>query len=199
VIVAILVVLAAACDSAGQPPKPSRSTGAPGSATIPVSPSPTRTGPLSTGPNVRPGELPPVLSADAKQHTSSGALLFAGYYFKAYDWGIATTDPYLVQQISAPSCGACKRYIDGLNSLRRENGYVKGGRIDVQSSHLTSGSFRFKSDYVVAVAVVEAALVEVRPSAAPSTTAPGTTHDTSLVFVSWAGHSWKIVEVGAPS
>jgi hypothetical protein len=193
-------MLVAGCDGGGHSSGPSdsaRASGPPSTATS-FRPSPTRTGPLTTGPNVQAGEKPPVLSEGAKQHTPAGALLFATYYFKAYDWGIATTDPYLVQQVSAPTCGACRRYVNGLNSLRRGGGYAKGGRINVKSTKLVTGSFRLKSDYVVATTLAEEALIEVRPSATPTTMAPAT-QDTSLVFVSWAGRGWQIIEVGAPS
>jgi hypothetical protein len=98
-ILTVGAVLVAACDGGGSG-HPSRSSGpvpSTGSSTAPsLSPSPSRTGPLTTGPGVQPGEKPPVLDAEAKQHTASGALAFAIYYFRAYDWGIATNDAYLV-------------------------------------------------------------------------------------------------------
>lgn len=140
------------------------------------------------------------MDAQAKQHTPAGALAFATYYFRAYDWGIATNDSYLVDKIGAKSCTACQRFADGVAGAHKQHGYFKGGRINVASARLVTGSFRFKSDYVVEVTADEAALLLVRPSVAPTTAAPAATHDVSLVFVSWlAGHGWRVVEVGAPS
>lgn len=197
-ILAVLFLCCAACDSGGHA-TPSSDSPVASSPPTTASATPTRTGPLTTGPGVRPGEKPPVLGDGAKQHTSAGALAFGSFYFKAYDWGIATTDPYLVKQMSAPGCNSCKRYISGLDDLRRAKTYVNGGRIAIESNDLVTGSFRFKSDYVVAVVISEEALVEVPPSGAPTTTAPMTTHDKSFVFVSWVGRGWRVVEVGAPS
>jgi hypothetical protein len=195
-IVAVLAVLVAACDGSDSTTDPKPTTSGTTTA-APASPSPSQTGPLTTGPGVRPGEQPPVLTAEAKAHTPTGALLFANYYFKAYDWGVATTDPYLVDQISAPSCSVCRRYITRLNSLRSAEGHVERGRTTVLSSKLVTGDFATKSDYVVEFQIKEDAVVLIRPSAPPSTSAPASAY-TSLVFVSWKQSGWQIIEEGAP-
>lgn len=145
-----------------------------------------------------PGEKPPVMDPQAKQHNPAGALTFAEYYIKAFDWGTATSDPYLVSQISAPSCMACRRYIAELDELRSKNGHVEGGRTTVLSDRLVTGSFKAKSDYVVQFKIKEDSVVLVSPSAPPSTTAPAST-SVSLVFVSWVRGRWQIIEEGAPS
>jgi len=194
--IVVILAMLAACDSGG---RASPSSGSPRSSSRPptASATPTRTGPLTTGAGVLPGEKPPVLSDAAKQHTPTGALLFANYYFQAYDWGIATTDPYLVEQISATSCGVCERYIAELNSLRGKGGHVARGRTDLLSSKLVTGHFKTKADYVVECKIREDAVVLISPSAPPSTSAPASNY-TSLIFVSWIGAGWRIVEEGAP-
>jgi hypothetical protein len=139
------------------------------------------------------------MSPYAKQHTSAGALAFGNYYFRALDWSTATTDPYLVAQISAPTCQACKRVVHSLDSLREVGGHVSGGRIAVDRESVVTGSFNVASDFVVEVWTTEAEIVLIRPGAAPTTTAPSTTNDPSLLFVSWVGSRWQVVEVGSPS
>lgn len=200
---AVVAVLLAGCTGHGDravsptPSLPPTGTSSPPSPS--PSPSPSQTGPLSTGPGVRPGEKPPVLSEDAKQHTPAGALLFAGYYFRALDWSTATTDPYLVEDISSTSCQACARVIRGLSELRAEGGHVRGGRINIVAAKLVTGTFKVKSDVVAEVAVNEDSVVLIRPSLAPSTSATAVTRDVSLVFVSWLSGRWRVIEVGAPS
>lgn len=201
VIVGILAMLVAGCDGGGHSSGPSdsaRASGPPSTATS-SRPSPTRTGPLTTGPNVQAGEKPPVLSDDAKQHTPAGALAFGSYYFKALDWSTATNDSFLVEQISALSCHACARAINGLRTLREERGYVRGGRISFGSATLVTGTFKVESDFVVQVTVDEQPVILVHPSAPPTTSAPAVAKDVSLVFVSWLSGTWRVVEVGAPS
>lgn len=198
-ILAIPAVLAVACGGHSATPPDPAPTSNRSSPSATATPTPTRTGPLSTGPGVQPGERPPVLTEDAKQHTPAGALAFANYYFKSLDWSTATTDPYLLKQISSLSCRACTRAINGLDALRAEGGHVRHGRISVVSARLVAGIFKVKSDRVVEVAVNEEPVVLIRPSSPPSTSAPAVTRDVSLVFVSWLSGRWNVLEVGAPS
>ena len=91
-LVAVVTLVAAACGG-GAAEHPSTSS----PASVPVSsatatPAVSPTSPATSGPNVRPGERPPAMPAAAKQHTQEGALAFAGYFIKALDWSIATTD-----------------------------------------------------------------------------------------------------------
>jgi hypothetical protein len=196
-IMTVLAMLAAACSSSNHAhkapdPNPTQPTTSTAATSSPA------TGPLTTGPGVQPGEKPPILSNDAKQHTPAGALAFAAYYFKAFDWSVATNDPYLVRAISAPTCAACQRVISGLASLRSEGGVLRGGRMQLKSAKIVTGTFRFKADHVVEVSLNQDPEVITGPSSAP-TTAAQATKDTSLVFVSWVGHGWQVQEVGAPS
>ena len=153
---------------------------------------------MTTGPGVLPGEKPPVLSADAKQHTPAGALAFATYYIRALDWSFATNDAYLLKQITSSSCSACRRYITALDGLS-DGERLTGSRITVVSNRLVTGRFNVKSDLVVEFVLNDQAAVLVKPSSPPSTVAPAATHDKSLVFLSWVASSWRIVEEGAPS
>jgi hypothetical protein len=166
---------------------------------VPSSPSasPSRTGPLTTGPNVRPGEKPPTFPPQSRERTENGALQFAGYYFKAYDWGYATNDPYLVQQISLPSCKGCQVYVRGLQSLQKTHQTLTGGRIRIRSAQVLSGRFRVKADYAVDVAVDEQPVVLHGGGRPTKTVAPRVTDDHSVVFVSWRAGAWTVVEVTA--
>lgn len=199
-VLAVVAVLGAACGGGGhQSPSsgPQPTTGATSTTTSPA-PSPRRTGPLSTGPGVQPGEKPPVLGTAAKQHTPAGALAFAEYYMRALDWSFATNDPYLLKQISSPTCPACDRYIAALDGLAQSE-HLTGSRITIISDRLVTGTFKVKSDAVVEFVLNDEAAVLVKPSAPPTTVAPAVSHDESLVFVSWMSGAWKIVEEGSPS
>jgi hypothetical protein len=159
-----------------------------------VTATPAPTGPKTTGAGVRPGEKPPVLDAIAKEHSRTGALEFAVYYVKALDWSLATTDPYLLKQISAPSCKTCEGYIKAVGDLAAQGGNVRGGRIEFRSSQMFVGSGDVKADYIVQVSYVQAPLVRVFPTAAPSKDSTKPVTYRSHVFVSWLGTGWRIVE-----
>jgi hypothetical protein len=164
--------------------------------TEPESPTSSRTGPLATGPNVRPGETPPEYPALARQHTPDGALAFAVYYFKAFDWGYATNDSSLVAAISAPRCDACASYVKGLRSLRKRQEDLLGGRITLRSSSVAPNTYRIEAEYVVDVAVDEQPVVLHGPTAT-HTVSPAARNDHSLVFVAWRRTAWEVVEVTA--
>jgi hypothetical protein len=199
VIVAVLAVLGAGCGGGGPAHKSSDSAPTPtSSSSTPVTASPTPTGPLTTGPGVLPGEKPPVLSAEAKQHTPTGALAFAVYYFKALDWSFASNDAYLLRKIGTATCSACNRYITALDGLAASE-RLTGSRITIVSGRLVAGSFKVKSDEVAEFVLNDQAAVLTKPSAPPSTVAPAATHDHSLVFVSWIDGGWKVIDEGSPS
>jgi hypothetical protein len=194
-IAAVVTILGAACTSGSGNPKHASSTPSVSTA----SPTPTRTGPLTTGLGVRPGEKPPTLPQAAKQHTSAGALRFAEYFVHALDWSFATNDAYLLHQVSSSSCHACARYISSLESLEPTGKKLLGSRITIESERVTSGDFKVRSDFVVEFVLNDQAAVLVDQSGVRSTVAPGIKHDTSLVFVTWQNAKWTVTEEGAPS
>jgi hypothetical protein len=192
-----LICLVSACTGGSPDPEPSASAKPIRTSTPPTSPtpSPSRTGPLTTGPNVQHGEKPPTMPAVATHHTATGAQVFAAYYFAAYDWGYATSDPYLVQAISTSRCKACASYIKSLNQLTKNSGHISGGRVTIDSVKLIQGSFAINSDFVVEVTVDESAVILDRPNQKSETAAPSVSHDRSLVFVTWRRGAWMVTEV----
>ena len=192
-----VVGLTTACTS-GHGADPSTIPAPSSTTTTPASPSPSRTGPLTTGPNVAPGEKPPTLPEDATRHTPTGALQFAYYYYDAFDWSIATNDSYLISAISLPTCQACRRFINGLADLHSKGQVLRGGRVSISSASIVTGSFNFKSDYVVKM-ILDEGSETLEQADGTSATVAAAAKTTSLVFVSWLTSAWKIVEVAAPS
>ena len=181
---------AAACTSSGGgsdtfTPAPPTST-----ATTP-SPTPSRTGPLTTGAGVAPGEQPPQLGPFEKQHTSAGAISFAGFYIKALDWSFATSDPYLLKEVGAATCEYCEKAIAGLEKVQAGGGHITGSRIRLDSSELQSFKGKIKADFIVKVASTQQAGAIVYPTATTDKT--GLSHDVSFVYVSWVDRGWKVM------
>jgi hypothetical protein len=200
VAIGLIAGLLAACTSGGAAPtptsSPSRHTSERPTTTGPESPTATaRTGPLTTGPNVRPGEKPPEFPDLARRHTANGALAFAAYYYEAYDWGYATNDPYLVEQISAPSCTACSRYVKGLEGATGRHEVVHGGRVSFRSASIFHGVLDIDADFAVDIEIDEQPIVLEKPHAPRRTVAKAVTRYHSLVFVAWQTMGWRIVEV----
>jgi Family of unknown function (DUF6318) len=197
--IGLIAGLLAACSGGGADPKPSPSPSAAGhTSTAPSSPaSPTRTGPLTTGPNVRPGEKPPVYPDLAKQHTANGALAFAAYYFRAFDWSYATNNATLLRGLSLETCAGCKQSINAVAQLSSQKEVLRGGRITLRSARILHRKFDFPADYIVDVTLDEQPVVISGPSAVNSTAATELTSHHSLVFLRWASGTWKVADVTA--
>ncbi|MDP9116026.1 MAG: DUF6318 family protein [Actinomycetota bacterium] len=161
-----------------------------------ASPSPTRTGPLTTGPGVRPGESPPVEPVSAAQHTVHGAELSVTYYFEALDWSIATLDPYLLHGLSSPSCGVCTSRIVTITAFASTGIRVIGGRSRVPVVELESQSFRIKADEVFRVVATQDAYEIVDRFGHVTSSVPAQT-SSHAVFVSWVEGRWLVAEIGA--
>jgi Family of unknown function (DUF6318) len=191
------VLLTAGCTASGgkASPAPPATASRPSSASpSPAPPRATSSGPVAWGPNVRPGEKPPVFPAEAKQHTSEGALMFAGYFIKALDWSLATTDPALLKPISAPTCQACHSYIDAIGTLAAGGGHVIGGRIRSFGMMLEDPNSPIGNSVVVSETSTQQAVVLIRPSASPTTVGPSAQANTSQLRLSWVTGRWVLAE-----
>jgi hypothetical protein len=161
-------------------------------------PSPSRTGPLLTGPNVRPGEKPPVLAPEGRRYSAAGALIFANYYFRAWDWSIATNDPYLVRHFAGPDCTTCRRVAKRLGVLQAKGDILRGGRITVTDGKVVFGSYSIKSDFVVMVGYKQSRAVVTAPDGSTRQGAMASA-DNSLIFLTWRRSGWETVEIAAAS
>lgn len=192
-LVAVIVMPAAGCGKSGVPaakPSPNVPTSAP--VRPRTSPSPSRTGPLTTGAGVLPGEKPPVEPDLAKQHTVDGAVQFAVYFIRVLSWSVATTDPYLIPKLSAPTCQACKRFVTSLETLRN-TGEVAGGWLDIESMTMTMGHGPAIGDQAIEFGLRETrAVVRSAPSDPPATA-----QFKSIVLVSWISNQWLVVSQGS--
>jgi hypothetical protein len=195
-LVAVIAVPVAGCGKSGTPTAHS-SPNVQVSASIPptASPSPSRTGPLTTGAGVLPGETPPVEPAAANQHAVEGATTFIAYYFKALDWSLATTDAYLLRGLSSASCAACTRHIAGIASLQGAGSRVQGGRSSITEIAQVHGSYQVRSDYVFGLTLSQGAAQIVDGSGRiVSIQKPHLSRLTA--FVSWVRGAWSLDELG---
>jgi hypothetical protein len=197
----ILCLALTACTSGGGDSTDSAlptGSGPVSSATPSPTPTVTRTGPLTTGPGVKPGEKPPQLSSLAIRVDNAGVIAFGAYFVSALDWSLATTDPYLLEQISDPECGPCSTYIKGLEQVQSAGGAVVGGRATFLSSAISSGNL-VAADAVVEVTFSQSAEVVTEPGAAPRTFPAPPQPAVNKLYLKRRVDSWSILEIGIPS
>lgn len=132
----------------------------------------------------------------SRHRTEAGALQFAVYYFKAYDWGYATNDTYPVASISLPSCEGCQLYLNGLKALARDSSVLTGGRIRIRSASVFQGTFREHADFAIDVAVDESSAV-IHYLSGATKSVHGIANYHSLVFVRWTARGWRVTEVSS--
>jgi hypothetical protein len=164
-------------------------------ASTPASASASRTGPLTTGPNVKPGETPPNAPTQAAADTAEGAQDFAVYFFSALDWSLATTDSYLISQVSSPKCESCQTYIKTISDLSQAGGLIEGARIRVTGEHLGSGTL-VPADYVVRIDITQQPGSASRPGSTPSVVSTGDAGTYDDLYVSWVQGRWLAMEIG---
>jgi hypothetical protein len=184
-----------ACGGSGSDRSPDPSASPSGAPRTSASPRSTRTGPLTTGPGVTPGETPPTMPAIARQNSVLGASNFAAYFYRALDWSLATTDAYLLRSISSVDCESCQDYIATLDALRTQGGHVSGGRILITGVAVAQGTL-VPSDYVISVTVNQEPGSAIRPSQSPSSVAVGATGAVNSLYVLWVGDHWQAREIG---
>jgi hypothetical protein len=84
--------------------------------------------PITTGPNVRPGEKPPTFPASLEKNLPSAAGAFAAYWEQTIDWSYATGDSTLARRAYSPSCSDCGRFMKTFDDARANRVHFLGGR-----------------------------------------------------------------------
>ena len=135
---ATLIASLAACSS---DIKPTTSSSASTSSTSTLTSRPTSSPTVATtGPNVRPGEKPPVLSDAARMDSPGGMLAFAEYWINTLDWGYATTNSDLARRSASPACAECNRLESIIDHAAAAGHHFKGGRIVITGASLPRDS-----------------------------------------------------------
>jgi Family of unknown function (DUF6318) len=195
-LVAVAAVVVAACSGGSSPAAPPSSTAASTPASTSASTSPTPSNPVTTGPNVRPGEKPPVMPPEAKQHTQEGALAFATYYYRVFDWSLATMDTQTLKMLSSSGCKSCQVHIDAIDILRNAGGHIEGGRIFIVSLIRVPAKSEIAAEYIFRAEVDQGAIVQVSAQGSRQTLSKAAKSSNNL-FLSWVGTAWRMIELSA--
>ena len=155
-----------------------------------ATPSPVRTGPLTTGPGVLPGEKPPVEHELATVHSQAGGYAFATYFMEALSWSIATNDGWLVDELSSPQCATCKRYLQTIDTLHAKHESQRGGRPIVKSSHRLLGPLPYGAEVAIEYVIDDTAAI-LLPG---NTTSHAHPNLHTVIYLVWSGRGWTVRE-----
>jgi Family of unknown function (DUF6318) len=155
---------------------------------------PASTPPITTGPNVRPGEKPPTVPAVAKTNTKAGALTFAVYWMQTIDWGYATVDSSLARTAFSPVCSDCTRFMKIFDGARAKGVHFRGGRSAILRTDLQSNDHHNGATAVIDVMTSIGALQAIDRNGKIVETDPAESNVTYRVWLRWTGTRWTIVD-----
>jgi Family of unknown function (DUF6318) len=194
---AALILLAGCSGSGHQASTPSVTAQPTSPATTKASatptPSSTATSPLLTGADVKPGEVPPTLDPHFITDDEYGAIAFAGYFYRALDWSIATTNPNLLRAISAPSCSGCQKDIQMLDRFAAEGRHSEARLSESGASRVNDTLV--PAEFVMQVTIDQQADVTVDANGSSTTYAPAVRSAISYLYVKWQNGSFIAEEL----
>ncbi len=200
--IALILLGAVACTSSGSggtTPRPTSTL--PGSSTAPTSTTPTAPSTsaspsvATTGPNVRPGEKPPMLSKYGAMNTRLGSLEFGNYWMRAVDWAYATMDTALARSIMSSKCTGCNKLLSlDIDKLAASGSYYRGGRIAILESTIQPNIPHNGSTAIIDVTVDQAALTSYTRAGEVVDRSPDSGRVTFRTWIAYAGDHWLVVD-----
>jgi hypothetical protein len=159
------------------------------------SPAPSTPSVATTGPNVRPGEKPPVLPASIRVNRPVGSLGFTTYWMEALDWGYATTDSALAKSLYAPSCTGCTRFLhNAIDITREKNQHFRGGRISVTATDLLPTDGHAGATAIVDVTIQQSAMKIISAAGAVVESSMPIKDGLFRTWLKWNGANWVVVD-----
>jgi hypothetical protein len=159
-----------------------------------TSPDPSTSAPVTTGPNVRPGEKPPTLPAVAKTNSNAGALAFAEYWERTIDWGYATVDSTLMRAAYSPGCKLCDQQAQIFDKATNNRVSFRGGREAIIGASLKKNDHHNGATAVVDITFDVQQLKVTDHTGKVVETDPATPHVTARIWVRWIAGKWLVVD-----
>lgn len=119
----------------------------------------------ATAPRTSPSPLPPT----AKNFSAQGVAAFAAHYVTVLDYAYRTQDVRPLEELSAPECDGCNRYIELLVSMRRNGGSTDGRRWSQSGSEVRFYPTPKNESFVTTVLSLSKGDVRMTASEAPTT------------------------------
>ena len=155
---------------------------------------PPSTPPITTGPNVRPGEKPPSFPPSMNTDDRVAVDVYAKYWMQTLDWGYATTDSALARHAFLPVCTDCERFIKIFDDARAADEHFRGGRISFDSSTIQPNDHHNGADAVSDVTVAVGALQTLDSNGRVIKHARAIPRVTYRIWMRWTSNRWYVVD-----
>lgn len=150
--------------------------------------------PVTTGPNVRPGEKPPSFPQSLERNLPGAAGAFAVYWEKTIDWGYATVDSSLPRTVYSASCAGCERFMKIFDGARSDGVHFRGGRLLVLAWTIQPNDHHNGATAVVDVTFSIQALEAIDRDGKVVESDPAVARAADRVWVRWTGRRWTVVD-----
>jgi hypothetical protein len=196
-LIALMLAGIVGCTSSGsdgpsRTPSSSAPVSSPARSTPPPSTPPATPTVATTGPNVRPGEKPPVLTDFGKKNTPAGAITFAQFWIQALDWGYATTDSTLAKMYFLPSCTDCARFMKNFDEPRSKAQHFRGGRVSVSRTDIARDDRAHAGTTALDVTFSVAALKTLSSVGKTVSSAAAIPRLTFRTWLRWTDKGWRV-------
>jgi hypothetical protein len=155
---------------------------------------PASTPPVTTGPNIRPGEKPPRFPLSLERNLPSAAGAFAVFWEKTIDWGYATVDSSLPRTVYSPSCAGCERFMKIFDGARADGVHFRGGRLLILAWTIQRNDHHNGATAVIDVTFSIQSLEAIDRGGKVVETDPAVSRTTDRVWVRWTGTQWAVVD-----
>ena len=155
---------------------------------------PPSTPPVTTGPNIRPGEKPPTFAQSMEKNVPSAAGTFAVYWMKTIDWGYATVSSTLARTAFSPVCADCTRFMRIFDDAHAKGVYFRGGRMTISKWMIRPNDHQNGATAVVDVTASIGALQAIDRNGRVVESDPADPHVMYRVWLTWSGTRWTIVD-----
>jgi hypothetical protein len=155
---------------------------------------PPSTPPVTTGPNIRPGEKPPSFPDSLEKNLPSAAGAFAVYWMKTIDWGYATVDSRLARTAFSPVCIDCTRFMKIFDNARAKGVHFRGGRMTISKWLLQANDHHNGATAVIDITVSISAQQATDRAGKVVESDPAEPRVTYRVWLRWTDSKWTVVD-----
>jgi hypothetical protein len=155
---------------------------------------PASTPPITTGPNVRPGEKPPTFPKSLEQNSNGGAIAFAQYWEQTIDWGYATADSTLARTAYSSTCSDCERFMKIFDEATAKGVHFRGGRSTILKTDLQPNDHHNGATAVSDLTISVQALQAIDRGGTVIESDPPVRRATYRVWMRWTGMRWTVVD-----
>lgn len=135
-----------------------------------------------------------MLAVAGRGNSRLGAVTFADFWFKALDWGYATTDSTLARTLYSRECSDCARFVGIFDRTKSAGNHFLGGRTRVTRKQIITDDSRHPGSTVVDALLTADRLRVVTPAGKVIENDPPVSDLRYRLWLRWASSRWMLID-----